>query len=200
MKKFIIFLGLVIFTRPGYSQSGIRPVQLNDGIRTAYLSSVGVDSSLIDGLDSSVGKGIYPNIHSLLLCVQGKLVYENYWPGKDEKLGYNLGIRAHSVDSLHDLRSISKSVVSACIGIAISQGKIKGTDQKIFDFFPEYAKLDTGLKKGLTIQHLLTMSPGWEWNEDLSYIDPSNSETIMDRSADPTAYILSQPMVNAPGK
>ena len=61
---------------------------------------------------------------------------------------------------LHDIRSISKSVVSACVGIAIKQGKIKSVDQKVLDFFPEYAKLDTGIKSLLTIKHLLTMSSG----------------------------------------
>jgi CubicO group peptidase (beta-lactamase class C family) len=200
MKKFFLLLVLVLVTGLIYSQSGIRPAQLNDGILSSYLSGSDLDSELIGRLDTAIDQGIFPNIHSLLLCVHNVLVYEKYWPGKDEILGYNLGIRAHGMDSLHDLRSISKSVVSACIGIAIKQGKIKSTDQKIFDFFPEYAKLDTGMKKNISIQHLLTMSPGWDWNEDLSYIDPSNSETRMDRSRNPTEFILSQPMVNTPGK
>jgi len=103
-------------------------------------------------------------------------------------------------DSLHDIRSISKSVVSACIGIAIQQGKIKSVDQKIFDFFPECAKQDTGLKSMLTIKHLLTMSSGFVWNEDVPYDNPENSEIRMIRSPNPVEYVLSQPMAFPPGK
>src|SRR4030095_7458536 len=97
-------------------------------------------------------------------------------------------------------RSISKSIVSACIGIAIQQGKIKSIDQKIFDFFPEYAKQDTGLKSLLTIKHLLTMSSGLTWNEEVPYNNPENSEIRMIRSSNPVEYVLSQSMDFQPGK
>jgi CubicO group peptidase (beta-lactamase class C family) len=65
------------------------------------------------------------------------------------------------------------------------QGKIKSVDQKIFDFFPEYAQLDTGIKSLLTIKHLLTMSSGLAWNEDVPYDNPENSEIRMIRSLIP---------------
>lgn len=71
-----------------------------------------------------------------------------------------------------DIRSISKSIVFACVGIAFQQGKIKSINQKVFDFFPEYAKQDTGVKSLLTIKHLLTMSSGLAWNEDVPYEIP----------------------------
>jgi CubicO group peptidase (beta-lactamase class C family) len=108
---------------------------------------------------------------------------------------------AHSKDSLHDIRSITKSFTSACIGIAIKQGKIKSVDQKIFEFFPEYERQDTGLKSTLTIKHLLTMSSGLSWNEDTaSYDDLANSEVQMIKSPDPVGFVLSQPMAALPGK
>ena len=158
----------------------------------------GVDLGVIQRLETEIGSGGYPNIHSLLIARHGNLVYEHYWPGKDEILGKDLGVIAHGVDSLHDLRSVTKSFVGACIGIAIAEGKIKGVDVPVFSFFPEYSQWDTGVKKGLTIRHLLTMSSGLEWDESLPYSDPLNSEIAMDRSADPIAYVLSQPMQYAP--
>ena len=162
--------------------------------------SQGIDSSIIHSLEAAVENGTYPNIHSVLISQHGKLLYEKYWAGKDEHWGSNVGIVLHAKDSLHDVRSISKSVVSACVGIAIQLGKIKSADQRVFDFFPEYAKQDTGLKSLLTIKHLLTMSSGLVWNEDVPYDNPENSEIKMIRSPNPVAYVLSQPMDMPPGK
>ena len=170
-----------------------------DGIRIGFLSDAGIDSFTINKIDTAIRNGTYPNIHSLLIAKDNRLVYENYWPGKDENWGLNLGIIEHSKDSLHDIRSISKSIVSACVGIAMQQGKIKSIDQKVFDFFPEFKKLDTGLISGLTIKHLLTMSSGLAWNEEVPYDNPENSEIRMIRSPNPVGYVLSQPMDHPPG-
>ena len=160
----------------------------------------GIDSSIIHSLEVAIENGTYPNIHSVLISHHGKLLYEKYWAGKDEHWGDNLGVTIHAKDSLHDIRSISKSVVSACVGIAIRQGKIKSADQRVFDFFPEYARQDTGIKSLLTIKHLLTMSSGLTWNEDVPYDNPENSEIKMFRSSNPVEYVLSQPMDLPPGK
>lgn len=169
-------------------------------LQLQIVQAQGIDPSIIRSMETAVEKGTYPNIHSVLIAHRGKLVYEKYWPGKDQRWGSNLGVRVHAKDSLHDIRSISKSVVSACVGIAIRQGKIKGVDQSVFDFFPEYAKQDTGIKSLLTVKHLLTMSSGITWNEDVPYDNPENSEIRMIRSANPVEYVLSQPMDLPPGK
>ena len=160
----------------------------------------GLNSSNVHSLEKAIENGTYPNIHSVLISHRGKLLYEKYWPGKDERWGDKLGVRLHAKDSLHDIRSISKSVVSACVGIAIQQGKIRSVDQRVFDFFPEYAKQDTGIKSLLTVKHLLTMSSGLTWNEDVPYDNPENSEIKMIRSPNAVAYVLSQPMDLPPGK
>jgi len=179
MKRSIILLFVVLHFQPGNTQV--------------------LNSAITRSMEAAVENGTYPNIHSVLIAYHDKLVYENYWKGKDEHWGKDLGIAIHAKDSLHDIRSISKSVVSACVGIAIRQGKIKSVDQKVFSFFPEYAKLDTGLKSLLTIKHLLTMSSGFAWNEDVPYDNPENSEIRMIRSPNQAEYVLSQPMEFPPG-
>ena len=177
-----------------------KPVQLNDGIQTATLKEVGLNEKVIQSMVDSIVNGNYPNIHSVLIYRNNKLVYENYFPGRDQNRGRgNIGFADHHRDSLHDLRSVTKSFVGAAVMIAIDRGKIKSVDQRVFDFFPEYAKLDTGMKKDITIKHLLTMSSGIEWDEDLPYTDPKNSETMMDRSNNPVEFFLSQPMIDKPG-
>src|SRR5437762_115570 len=150
-----------------------------EGIPISSMAEVSIDSGIANRIDTAIGNGTYPNIHSVLIVRRNMLVYEQYWPGKDEHWGLDLGIVPHEKDSLHDIRSISKSIVSACIGIAMQQGKIKSVNQKVFDFFPEYAGLDTGWKSLLTIKHLLTMSSGLSWNEDVPYDNPENSEIRM---------------------
>jgi len=199
MKIIIPWLfGLLIFNY-GIGQT-IKPRNLNDGIKTASLSEVGMDSSIVNELTNQIIADYYPNIHSLLIYKDNKLAYENYFKGKDQYRGKDLGVIEHSIDDLHGMRSISKSVVSACIGIAISQGKIKGVDQKVFDFFKEYAAYDTGMIKGLSIKHLLTMTAGLKWNEEVPYDNPENSEIKMSQSADPIDFIVSRPMTAPPGK
>jgi CubicO group peptidase (beta-lactamase class C family) len=163
------------------------------------MAKEGINSALINSLDSAITKGVYPNIHSMLIAKNNKLVHEKYWPGINRSRD-TMAMMLNGKDSLHFIASITKSIVSACIGIAIKQGKIKNVNQKIFDFFPEYSKQDTGLKSALTIRHLLTMSSGIKWNEDISYNDPENSSTKMAASSNVVEYVLSQSMDFPPGK
>jgi CubicO group peptidase (beta-lactamase class C family) len=202
MKIFKVYLliNLIIginCTPPGKTNTSAKK---SEDIQTSSLANEGINPALINTLTTEIEKGIYPNIHSLLIARNNKLLYENYWGGKDESWGKDLGVVKYNQDSLHDIRSISKSIVSACIGIAMQQGKIKSVDQKVFDFFPQYAKIDTGLKSLLTLEHLLTMTSGLVWNEDIPYTNPKNSEIQMIRSKDAVEFVLSRPMEHAPGK
>ncbi|HJS54104.1 MAG TPA: serine hydrolase [Chitinophagaceae bacterium] len=199
IKTLFIYLSILFFFSNCAPQENNQRPENDEGITVASMADAGIDSTVINKIDTAITNGTYPNIHSLLIARNNKLVYEHYWPGKDESWGQDLGIRVQAKDSLHDIRSISKSVVSACVGIAIQQGKIKSTDQRVFDFFPEYKKLDTGLISSLTIKHLLTMSSGLVWNEEVPYDNPENSEIGMIRSPNPVEYVLSQPMEFTPG-
>ncbi|MFZ1453484.1 MAG: serine hydrolase, partial [Ferruginibacter sp.] len=127
------------------------------------------------------------------------LVYENYWPGHDENRATDfIGTVQQGRDSLHDIRSINKSIVSAAVMIAIDQGKLKDVKQRVFDFFPEYAKYDTGMKSKITVEQLLTMSAGLYWSDDdqIWYADSLKEKNI----AHAINFILRQPLVDTPGK
>jgi CubicO group peptidase (beta-lactamase class C family) len=104
---------------------------------------------------------------------------------------------------LHDARSVTKSVVALVLGAAIDRGLLKlpnGLDTPVFDLLPEYVDLRTDEKQRITVRHLLTMSAGLQWDEDIPYGDARNSETQMDRAADPARFVLSQPTVTPPGE
>jgi CubicO group peptidase (beta-lactamase class C family) len=113
--------------------------------------------------------------------------------------GIPLGLREHTRDSLHDCRSLTKSIVSSCIGIAISNKKIKSINDKALSYLPEFAKYDTGMKRDITIKDLLTMSAGIEWNENIPYSNPNNSEIQMLGQKDVVAFVLSRPNKTSPG-
>jgi CubicO group peptidase (beta-lactamase class C family) len=175
------------------------PPATNDSIATGTAAAAGMDTAKLKKLEKEITEGIYPNIHSVLIARDNKLVYEKYWTGKDEIWGTPLGEVPHDRDSLHDLRSISKTVVAICAGIAVAQGKIKSVDQKVFEFFPEVKKYDTGKISRLTVKHLLSMSSGLKWNEDVPYDNPENSEIRMTSSPNAVEYVLSRPMEAEPG-
>lgn len=171
-----------------------------DGIETATLNNVEINENVIKALEDSINTGVYENIHSILILRHNKLVYERYFQGTDVIRGRGfIGFVEHHRDSLHDIRSVNKSVVGAAVMIAIGQGKIQHIHNRVFDYFPEYAKYDTGMKRDITIQHLLNMSAGFEWDEDISYSDTLNSERRMNHSQDAIDFVLSRKMVNMPG-
>ncbi len=198
-------ISLILLT--GCSQTHIRdtnynysaPKQLSDGIKTDDIKNVNIDCNKIIELTKLILKDTFPNIHSLLIARDNKLVYENYFSGKDEYWGLSLGYAKHDANILHDIRSISKSVVSACIDIALQQQRIKSIDDPIFTYLPDYIKFKTPQNEKITIRHLLTMSSGIKWNENLPIGAHANNETQMERSINPVEYVLSQPMDTIPG-
>lgn len=200
MKKNLLFVAFAFFSLFAYTQkANVTYTADEDSLPLASLSSEGIDSATISELSTAIKKGDYPNIHSLLIVRHNKLLYEEYFTGRDGAWGESLGRITFNKDHLHDLRSVTKSFVSACVGIAIDQGKIKSVDQRIFDFFPDYAALDTGLKSTITIKHLLTMSAGLEWDEEIPYSDQRNSEVRMGPAADKVLFVLSQQIEHVPG-
>lgn len=170
-----------------------------DNISISKLEDVGLDRQIITKLVDSIKTGFYPNRHSLLIHKDDKLVLEEYFSGRDENWGTDIGIIQHNDTLLHDMRSVSKSIVSACIGIAIAQGKIKSVDQPVFDFFKDYKQYNNEGRENLKIKHLLTMTSGLKWNEDVPYDNPENSEIQMTNSDDGVGFVLSRDLTSELG-
>lgn len=211
MKKFIIpfcllIYGVFIYWRKNetYPRSTnyfyTPPKEFDDNIRTDNLAACGMDTVKIVALTKLILADSFPNIHSVLILKDNKLVYENYFAGQDQIVGSSKGYIEHGINDLHDCRSISKSVVSACIGIAVQKGLIKSVDDSVFNYFPDYKKYAVGKKSGITIRHLLTMSSGLDWNESVPYTNLKNTEVRMDFSFNPINYILSRDLAVEPGK
>ena len=72
----------------------------------------------------------------------------------------------------HDMRSVSKSVISLLVGIAIDRKLIKSADEPVLKFFPDYAAVKSPGWDNITLRHLLTMSSGMQWDENRAWKDP----------------------------
>lgn len=144
------------------------------------------------------------NIHSLLIERRGKLLTELYKDGSDKSLMTNGGIgnlwgrQTHfDVDTLHDMRSISKSVTSLVYGILLHQGKVPTIETSALRAFPSvFADMQPG-QRGITIEHLLTMSSGLDWEE---WVSPVRSDELrLIWKDDPVRFLFDREMSLKPG-
>src|SRR4051812_6730650 len=76
------------------------------------------------------------DVHSVLVARGGRLVFERYFSGPDEVDNRKVRNVVFDADTLHDIKSVSKSVASLATGIAIDRGLIASVDEPILNFFP----------------------------------------------------------------
>lgn len=186
--------------RQNLRKAGAAPPQLDDGWRTGTAEEEGLDSDRLLEMTKSIRRSEHGNIHALLIERSGKLIYEEYFTGEDETWRQDLGEVTFGRASLHDLRSVSKSIVSTLIGIAINQGTIPSVDAPLHTFLPGYAHLLTGDKRAIRLRHVLSMSAGLRWDEwSLPYEDPENDWQRLTEAEDPVAFVLERELVHEPG-
>ena len=137
---------------PTNASCGSAPQQLDDW-ETTRPEDVGLDAALLCKIAEKMA---LRNVHAVLVVRHGKLAFESYAAGEDENWGESLGVVPHDAATKHDVRSISKSVVSLLFGIALVERKlIDGTDVPVMSFFPDYAELKTPKWDKILLRHLL---------------------------------------------
>ena len=94
------------------------PPAADDGWTTASVDSVGLDRRRLEQMTDAIRVETDWNVHAVLVERDGRLVYEEYFVGWDQRWGRSLGQVTFDRQTKHDLRSVSKSVVSALVGIA----------------------------------------------------------------------------------
>lgn len=197
----LLCVGCLVSCAPAQPLS--MPVQTDDGWQTASLDEVGIDEGKIRTAVGRIKNNTYQNVHSMLIVKDGKLVVEEYFPGYawDYDDGQFQGdLVDFGMDTPHNLASVTKSFTSALVGIAIDRGFIPGVDEKVFAFFPEYADLNDVVKDEITLEHLLTMTSGLDWNEmELPYSNTDNDLVQLFIVDGPIAYILAKPVFSQPG-
>jgi CubicO group peptidase (beta-lactamase class C family) len=176
------------------------PADLHDGWAVATPEQEGLDP-LICGIGARLEALKEAKAHGVIIVRHGRLVYEHYFAGKDWRLMMPLGEVSFDAETKHDIRSISKSVTSLLVGIALDRGLLTDLDAPVFSFFPEYDSLRTSEKDRITLRHLLTMLSGLDWVENtVLFNDPANSYRQMGMAPIADYFVLAQPVVAPPGK
>ncbi len=177
-------VGLAFATLAACSDSPTAPapptvVDLSAEWTTATPASHGIDAARLDAAVAHAGT--LPRLLSLLVVRHGRLVSENYFNG-------------NTAETLNDVRSITKSVMSTLVGIAIERGDLQ-LDGRIVDHLPEWSAELTGAERQITVRHLLTMTGGWTWNESGT---SAYNDWIL--SGDHVGFLLRRPHGNTPGQ
>jgi CubicO group peptidase (beta-lactamase class C family) len=149
-----------------------------------------LDAEAVDAFLTAVDDGRYGDLHNILIIIDGVTVLEAYFNG-------------YRTDERAPLYSVTKSFLSALIGLAIEDGSIPSVDAAIFVSFPEHQRLavEDPRKLKITIGHLLSMTAGFEWDElSTPYNDRRNDYQKYLGSGDRIAFTLAQPLRNEPGQ
>lgn len=162
------------------------PAKLGDGLPVGSIRSSGLDPVAVKQMVEKIVDGAHREVHSILILKDGMLVLEEYFYDYDPS-------------RLHQLRSVTKSFISALIGIAIDRGLIKGRRERILPFFPEYSvKNLSAEKQEITIEDLLTHRSGLDCDDEDSN-SPGN-EQKMGVSDDWVKFTLDLPMAAKSGR
>lgn len=165
------------------------PEVANDGWLTARPTEQDVDIAPLDELIKAIAAGDLPLTHGVLVAKSGKLIIEEYFYGFDS-------------DTVHDMRSASKSIASTLIGLAIDRRVISGADARALDFldYESYGNWSDS-KSEITLQHLMTMSSGLDANDsDRDSVASENAYQWQRAQPDWIKFALDAPMIAEPGE
>ncbi len=172
-----------------------QPEYINDGFKVGFLEEVNIDSVFLKKAVDKINCNKYGEVHSMIIFKDSKLVFEEYFRGHRYKWdGANHHGEWISWDksTLHGVKSVSKSITSTCIGIAIDKGYIESVHQSIFDYLPDHQHLKNSDNEKISIEHLLTMTSGLEWVEWGAPLSSTSNDIvgIWFQDKDPITFIL----------
>jgi len=160
------------------------PYWPTEGWKTSSPEQQGMDSEQLAKMFDAIQQS-NANIHSLLVIRHGYIVAEAYF-------------HPYQTEIPHEQMSVTKSVISALVGIAIQRGYIDSIDHEVLDYFSDRAIANNDARKQkMTLKHLLTMTSGLAWIEESALNMPSLSQ--MTSRQQWVQFVLNQPMVAEPG-
>ncbi len=183
---------------------------------------VGLSSDALLAMDGAFAAGKVPLVDNFLVIRCGRVAFErNYshdYATIYDKQAHERGpLNAHLTGPYnyfdpawhpfyqgtdeHTMQSVSKSVTSATIGIAIARGDFKASlDTPVLNYFDLKSVRNVDeRKRRMTLRHVLTMTTGLDWDEDVPYDDPRNGSSRMEARRDWVGFVIDQPMANEPG-
>jgi CubicO group peptidase (beta-lactamase class C family)/uncharacterized Tic20 family protein len=164
-----------------------KPKETSDGLQTGLLEKEFQNPEPIINMVKETIAGNYPDVHSILIYKNDKLVLEEYFYGYDK-------------NAPHQLRSATKPFIGGILGIAVDQGFIKSEKDRILPYFnsryPEIANLDKR-KKEITIENFLRYQHGMDCENNNP--DSKGNELKMMQSKDWVKYTLDLRIIGEPG-
>lgn len=165
-----------------------KPIEINDGLKTgSMLDEFENPEKITEMIIETIG-GSFPDVHSILIYKNDKLVLEEYFYDNDQ-------------NTPHQLRSATKPFIGGVLGIAVDQGYVKSEKEKLLPFFDstysEISHLDDR-KKEITIEHFLMYRHGLDC--DNNNAESQGNEMLMMESEDWVKYTLDLPVITDPGK
>jgi CubicO group peptidase (beta-lactamase class C family) len=160
-------------------------VEVVDELIAASPAEADMDGVRLGRLVDDIRTGRYRDIHSLLIVRYGRVVVQEY---------FNEG----AADRVHTLQSVTKSVASALIGIAIEAGALSGVDERVVDFFPQWRDelVQDERRARQTVEDILTMRTGTDYVEGFT-ASPHDSLNALATGWD--RFWLERPMPREPG-
>jgi CubicO group peptidase (beta-lactamase class C family) len=178
------------------NRSGIPP-DIHDGWAITSPEKQGVNSIRLCAMDDGIAGGRLANVDSIVVVRHGVLIYERYYVYPKQQFRFDATTR-------HPGNSMTKSVVSLLVGIAMDRGLIKDLDAPVISYFPEGADLRAPGQDRITLRHLLTMSAGLGSDRapGISF-EYNNKETelvgaILKKVTGKTVEVLAQENIFAP--
>ena len=189
---------------------------------TSTPQAEGLDAARLAAFDAEIAAGKYGYVDSMLVIRHGKIVFERGYKhdyakiyakeasepgplnGSDPTGPYNYfnpwWHPYYRGGDLHTMQSVTKTVTSVVIGAAIARNEFPALDTPVLKYFDgaQVANVDDR-KRRMTIRHLLTMTAGFDWDEDVPYADPRNDCARMEASFDWVRYAIDRPMAQEPG-
>lgn len=182
----------------------------------------GLNRSVYDSLHAEITRGDYGYIDRMLVIHRGRIVVDRSYQQDYDRIYADSAKAPNPLNSsdltgpynyfnpwwhptyrrgdLHTLQSVTKTITSIVIGTAVTRGDFPSIDTPVLRFFDTTkVKNIDARKRRMTVKHLLTMTGGIDWNENLPYIDPRNNAVVMEASHDWVTYTINLPMGREPG-
>jgi CubicO group peptidase (beta-lactamase class C family) len=175
---------------------------------TSTPEAEGLNAAAIDSIHTDITNGKYGLIDEFLLIRHGKVVASHQYKQNYDSIAvqYDTIPNMYNYDdpewhpyyhrgNLHSLQSVTKSVTSVALGITIDEGKLGDVNTHPMELFTGYTQdFSDPRRKSMTLEDLLTMRSGIDWNEAGSYESDENSCIQMEKSDAWIQYVLSRPM------
>ena len=186
-------------------------------------AALGLDEKALSALDNDLANGKFSLVDSFAVYRCGELAFQrsyahDYGQIYTKEARERGPLNAHLTGwynyfdpawhpyyhgtKLHTMQSVSKTVTSIIVGVAITRGDFKaGLDTPLLHYFDvSKVKNVDDRKRRITLRHVLTMTTGLDWNEEVAYDDPKNDASLMEATEDWVQYVVDRPMAHDPGK